>query len=251
MKITFIGTGHGYPDVGRQCSGTMLEINGYYYFIDAGADLAQYIVDSGIDRSKLRALFVTHRHGDHLWGAFRLLCCLNEFTAEWGNTKMDFVMPEKSAIRLCQSILLEDAMSVNQERIQFLNLKKSPFYEDENIKLTAVPTDHASVNLQAWAFIIEAEGKKLIFTGDMHTRLHDFPAAALGDETFDFILCEYAHSRAEFVEPLLPKINTKKLYFNHLGRGKEERIAEIEAWNKQYPNTEMRAVVTDGEQIEL
>ncbi len=251
MKITFIGTGHGYPDVGRQCSSTMLEIGGYYYFIDAGADIAQYIVDNGIDRSKIRALFVTHRHGDHFWGCFRLLSCISEFTLEWGNTQLDVVLPEARAIHMCHTLLLGDSTLINYDRLHFYDLNTKPYYEDENIKLTAVPTEHTNGRLKAWAFIVEAEGKKLLFTGDMHARLHDFPEAALGDEQFDFILCEYAHSRAEFMEPMLPRINTKKLYFNHLGVGKEARIAEIEAWDKQYPATEMRAVVTDGEQIEL
>ena len=34
MKLTFFGTSHGAPEVGRFCSGTLLETDGVSYLVD-------------------------------------------------------------------------------------------------------------------------------------------------------------------------------------------------------------------------
>ena len=68
MKITFLGTAAGLPCKGRASSSTMIEVNGKYYIIDAGAPIGNRFVDSDRTLDDLRAIFITHCHLDHLLG---------------------------------------------------------------------------------------------------------------------------------------------------------------------------------------
>ena len=51
MKITFLGTSHGYPEKGRVVSCTMVETGGKIYIIDAG---------SAVDERSTRGLHHTY-----------------------------------------------------------------------------------------------------------------------------------------------------------------------------------------------
>ena len=228
MKITFLGTSHGYPEEGRNLSCTMLEIGERIYFIDAGAPLAQFVADRRLDRKNIKALFVTHMHADHFGGTFGFLISANEY---WKDISMDVVLPEDRAVSLAYQMMLVDSPAVDHARILFSNLAVKPFYQDETIMLTAIPNEHTDGKMSSYSFYLEAEGKKLLFTGDLHTKLHDFPQAAFGAEKLDLVVCEYAHSRYEFMDPVVGKINTKRLYFNHV-YPYVPKFQEIEEWNR-------------------
>ena len=242
MKITFIGTSHGYPETGRKLSCTMLEIGDSIYFIDAGAPLAQYVVDRQMDRKNIKALFITHMHSDHFGGAFCFLGCINDF---WTDTCLDVVLPEERAISMAYQMMLEDNPDVDHQRLHFFNLKDKPFYEDENLRLTAIPNQHTHGKMKSFSFYIEAEGKRVLFTGDLTSELTDFPHIAFGQESLDLIVCEYAHSKYGYMDPVVGKVNTRRLYFNHV-YPHAPKFQEIEAWNERH-GFDIRHVQDDDE----
>ena len=230
MKITFVGTSHGYPEFGRKLSCTMLEIDGYIYFIDAGAPVAQFAADRIQDKEQIRALFVTHRHSDHLGGSFEFLITVNEY---WQQVSLDVVLPEQRAIALVEHVLLQESASIHRDRIRFFDLSCEPSYQDPRMKLTAIPNRHTNGLLRSYGFYIEAEGKKLLFTGDMHADLQDFPEIAFGSEELDLIVSEFAHSNIETMAPIVDKVHTKQLLFNHI-YPLEDKAPTIEAWNESH-----------------
>ena len=75
MKITFLGTSHGVPARGRNCSTAMLEVGDAIYFIDGGAPMIEEFlkIRNESDLARARALFTTHTHGDHYSGAFNFI----------------------------------------------------------------------------------------------------------------------------------------------------------------------------------
>ena len=72
MKITFLGTSHGYPEKGRVVSCTMVETGGKIYIIDAGSAVDEHLVEQDADFSAVRAVFITHMHSDHVNGLLSL-----------------------------------------------------------------------------------------------------------------------------------------------------------------------------------
>ena len=69
MKIRFLGTSFGAPSAGRHQQSILLETaDGSGYLVDAGAPVLDILVNTGYDLTKLKAVFITHLHGDHMNG---------------------------------------------------------------------------------------------------------------------------------------------------------------------------------------
>lgn len=76
MKITFLGTGAGLPSKERNVTSIMLDvtqaINNLWLF-DCGEGTQQQILHTAIKPRKLNKIFITHLHGDHIFGLPGLL----------------------------------------------------------------------------------------------------------------------------------------------------------------------------------
>ena len=122
------------------------------------------------------------------------------------------------------------------------------FYKDENITVRAIPTQHMGGTYPTWSLVIDsADGKRVVFTGDMHVRdAVDFPQIAK-DEPSDAIICEMAHFGHDVALPILEKCPTKNMLINHIYWHYEENLAAIAEAGKRMPIH----AVADGEEIEL
>ncbi len=71
MEYYFLGTGAGIPSLYRNVSSAALllpEYNGDTWLFDCGEGTQHQILSSPIKLSKLTKIFITHLHGDHLFG---------------------------------------------------------------------------------------------------------------------------------------------------------------------------------------
>jgi ribonuclease Z len=74
-KVIFLGTGAGMPTNKRNVSSTAVFFNkgGDYWLFDCGEGTQQRIFAAGLKLSKLKGIFISHLHGDHLFGLPGLL----------------------------------------------------------------------------------------------------------------------------------------------------------------------------------
>lgn len=76
FRITILGSSSAKPTVSRHPSAQAVDIHEQYYLVDAGEGVQQQLVRYGINPLKLRAVFISHLHGDHVFGLFPLLSTL-------------------------------------------------------------------------------------------------------------------------------------------------------------------------------
>ena len=214
MKITFLGTSHGVPAADRYCSSAMIEVNDSVYLIDAGAPVIDLLLRRGVDVSRVRAVFTTHLHGDHMYGLIQMASLFNWY---FKTADADFYLTEQAGIDAVKN-LIETADEPLTERVRFPLMTEKTVYEDGNIRVTPFPTQHmAHIGRPAYSYLIEADGKKVLFSGDLSNRLakEDFPPYALQNEV-DLMICEMAHFGPEHVSPYLENCRAKELIFNHV-----------------------------------
>lgn len=223
MKLITIGTGHGKPEQNRKYTSLLLEVNESYYIIDVGTCVEEYMISKQLPIGKIRSIFITHAHIDHI-GSLPLLA--SHIISRHSRLGAYLYLPEQNIIDTVERFLSEIRVTPRPEYIDWkkesLLIKKSTeglFYEDENIKVSGIKTDHIE-GCDTYAYMIEAEGRQILFTGDMSADLHDYPEV-LFEKEFEAVICEFTHmySALEKEPKTLKKFRntrTKRFIFNHI-----------------------------------
>lgn len=249
MKITFLGSSDGLPRKNKNMTCMMLEVNDAIYLIDAGAPVMEELVQREVDISKMRAVFTTHCHGDHTVGLFNMTCILDEY---YKTTTVEYYLTDEDLKRILEEyMILVTYKRPTFERTKFLIAKEGQVYKDENICVHYIPTKHpirSEGNSEAYAILVEAEGKKVLFSGDLSGRIkeNDFPQIAL-EEPLDLMILEFAHFTYEDVEPYLRQCKAKELWFNHIYPFTKIDIIQEVKKEYDYPIY----IAEDGKEIEL
>ncbi len=78
MQITFLGTSSGVPTRGRNVSAVALRLpqRSELWLFDCGEGTQHQFLKSELRTSQLRRIFITHMHGDHVYGLPGLLASL-------------------------------------------------------------------------------------------------------------------------------------------------------------------------------
>ncbi len=210
MQITFLGSSHGVPEPNRKVSCALVEVGEKKYLIDAGCDPMPELINRNIHPNEINAIFITHAHGDHANG---LVSFVNLCSWYYVHADPEIFLPEpelKDALRAW----MKAARNNLRESIRFTQIREGAIYSDGVLKVTALRTQHIE---HAYAFLLEAEGKKVLFTGDM--KHADGPVADYArfvtEDGYDLVVAECAHFAADlYVEPLR-RHPPKKFCFNH------------------------------------
>ena len=78
MNITFLGTSSGVPSLTRNVSSLALKLSqsSEVWLFDCGEGTQHQIMRSNIKSSQIKKIFITHMHGDHIYGLPGLLATL-------------------------------------------------------------------------------------------------------------------------------------------------------------------------------
>jgi len=222
IKITFLGTCSGTePFAGMHHCSLIMEIGGANYWFDAGECCAYTAHTLGIDIMKTKALFISHPHIDHIGGLPHLLFCIGKLIAkekrslEYNNTLETF-MSDTSVLEAV------NMMRKGEYKFNIVSheLDEGVIFEDENVRISAVRNTHMkkadkTVDPRAFSFLIEAEGKRIVYSGDVGK-----PSeldTLIGDGV-DYLIHETGHHSVKDVCEYAISRNVKALRFNHHGR---------------------------------
>ena len=210
MKITFLGTSHGNPEIKRYNASLLLEVAGAGYLLDCGSPALASLVRCGFDFNALRGVFLSHMHLDHS-------CDLPNVMKHLVKRKIPAhaYLPDPSAAGPVDAFLRLGYPVPPDAALEYHTIRAGRFFADENVAMTAVPTDHGRGSFPSFAFLIEAAGKKVLYTGDLAADLEDFPAGAA--EESDLVICELTHARPEVMERKLRSLALRRVVFTHIG----------------------------------
>lgn len=202
MKIKFLGTSFGAPDKDRHQQSFLIEENEDLYIFDAGAPVLDILIKHGYDLSKIRAVFISHVHGDHLNGIFDMLNLSGYF-----NMSFTVYVSEQRVADLLKSYCELQGCALKNGRVRFLLINEGEFYSDRLLKVCAFKTKHIkNGEIASFGFLIENSDVKVCITGDLNSSLNDFPEFLYSRQT-DLVITECAHFS---VEELFAKLNRCK-----------------------------------------
>jgi ribonuclease BN (tRNA processing enzyme) len=245
MKITFIGTGHGVPSADRSTSSTMITTGGVNYYVDAGAPISERTMKLGYKVEDAKAIFATHSHGDHIAGLYQFLDLYNW---RYRDSEIEVYLPEERVRLALIELLSATTRDVDTTRIRISTYEKDTVYDDGNLRASFNPTAHmAVINRPSYGVLIEAEGKRIYFSGDLSQKLeaNDFPFEMLNG--IDLFVCELAHFTIADIGDRLSSIGAKRVAFNHVYP--LEKYDELEALKGKFPFEILTP--SDMEEIEI
>ena len=226
IKIHFLGTCSGTePMAGMHHCSLVIEIDGKYYWFDAGENCSHRAYTDGIDVLKTQAIFVSHPHIDHVGGLANLLACMNKLVNHYklsvdnGNALRIFFPDEKlldAIVTVCNGGDPKNTLGFDLIRCQ---ISDGALFEDERVKVSAIHNRHLKEDgtngWHSYSFLIEAEGKRIIFSGDVmsYAELDCFVHGGC-----DLLIGETGHHKVADVCDYVVEKGIKKMYFNHHGR---------------------------------
>ncbi len=76
FEVTILGNGSASPAAGRHQTAHVLNVREQFYLIDCGEGTRAQLTRVGVSPLKIKAVFISHIHGDHIYGLMPLISSL-------------------------------------------------------------------------------------------------------------------------------------------------------------------------------
>lgn len=232
MKIITLGTGAGMPSKTRRNSAYVLQTSNGDYIIDAGTHLTSAMIQNDIPTSNVKAVFISHMHEDHFGGLTSFLKDrmrdMVRKSPDW-KIRPDIYFPDADAFEPYTKLMAIQFRGRNTDMVNFKLVKAGKFYDDGYLQVSAIANRHIPWQdgfLPSYSLVFEAEGKKLVYTGDLALDCSDFPVEAAKDA--DLCISEFTHYDPLAAIRYFQSIKPGKLVFSHVANSNVAKLPEIQ-----------------------
>ncbi|MCA1042577.1 ribonuclease Z [Bacillus infantis] len=145
MDLLFLGTGAGIPAKLRNVTSMalkLLEERGTVWLFDCGEATQHQILHTSLKPRKIEKIFITHMHGDHIYGLPGLL---SSRSFQGGETEVEVYGPKglKDYIEISLSV----SGTYLKYPLKVIEAEEGVVFEDEDFKVEAKLLDHGIPSL--------------------------------------------------------------------------------------------------------
>ena len=140
MQLHFLGTGAGMPSKERNTSALavkLLEERGSIWLVDCGEATQHQILHTPIKPRKIDKIFITHLHGDHIFG---LPGFLSSRSFQGGEDVLTIYGPK--GLKEWVEMTLQLSKTHLTYPLQFVEVQEGIVFEDEQFIVSAKPLQH-------------------------------------------------------------------------------------------------------------
>lgn len=140
IAVTILGNTSAKPTRTGHPSAQVVNVNEQLFLVDAGEGVQRQMMYYGLSPLKLRAVFISHLHGDHLFGLFPLLSTMGLYGRR---TPLRIYAPRpfgemlEAFLRLCESNL-----PYTPEWIEVDTTKHQIIFENDTTEIWSLPLRH-------------------------------------------------------------------------------------------------------------
>ena len=140
FKVTILGSSSALPMAGKHHSAHALNVHEQYYLVDCGEGTQTRLGECGINPMKINAVFITHLHGDHLYGLFPLIATLGLMGRK---TPLKVFAPEPlGELMACMDRLLGEHTAFPVEYHPVDTRAHAMVYENSVMEVWTIPLRH-------------------------------------------------------------------------------------------------------------
>ncbi len=216
-RLYFLGTGAAVP-LNRGLPCIALRHNGSIYLLDSGEGCQARLFKVGLGVVKIKAILITHLHGDHFLGLFGMLQSMHML-----NRKNELVIVGPSKLKEILAKMVKESTGGLRFPIKYYKIEPHELvYEDNNVKVVAFPVDHG---IEAYGFKIDVKNKTIVYTGDTRPTdtIIEYSRNAdilIHEATFDSSMAREAHEQGHSTSVDAAKTasaaNVKRLVLTHI-----------------------------------
>ncbi len=154
MELYFLGTGAGVPSKNRNVSSIALQLlqeRGTVWLFDCGEATQHQILHTSIKPRKIEKIFITHLHGDHIFGLPGLL---GSRSFQGGTEPVEIYGP--IGIRHFVETALEVSQTHLKYEVHFIEINEGLLFEDEQFKIYTKKLQHG---IDSYGYRIEEKNK--------------------------------------------------------------------------------------------